>query len=55
MTNPGYTQPTDTPAGTLDVTDSRTNQSYQLPIAEGSIRAADLIAHRPWSRILCCS
>ncbi len=42
MTNPGYTQPTDSPAGTLDVTDKRTNKNYQLPIADGAIRASDL-------------
>jgi len=42
MTTPSYTQPTDSPAGTLDVTDSRTSEKYQLPIAEGAIRAADL-------------
>ena len=42
MTNPGYTQPTDTPAGTLDVTDSRTSKSYQIPIEQGAIRASEL-------------
>jgi citrate synthase len=42
MTTPGYTQPADTPAGTLDVTDSRTSKSYQNPIQEGAIRAAEL-------------
>jgi len=42
MTTPGYTQPTDTPAGTLDVTDSRTSKSYQIPIEQGAIRASEL-------------
>jgi citrate synthase len=42
MTTPGNTQSTDKSAGTLSVTDKRTDKSYELPIADGAIRAADL-------------
>ena len=30
------------PGGVLQVTDSRTGRSYDLPITDGAIRAADL-------------
>ncbi len=42
MTTPGNTQPTDKSAGTLSITDKRTDKSFDLPIKDGAIRAADL-------------
>src|SRR5262252_8805283 len=36
------TPETTPPAGTLQVTDSRTGRSYELPITDGAIRALDL-------------
>jgi citrate synthase len=42
MATPGSTQSFDNPAGTLDIKDSRTGNTYNLPIAENAIRAADL-------------
>ena len=42
MTTPGNTQSTDQSAGTLSVTDKRTDKNYDLPIKDGAIRAADL-------------
>lgn len=40
MTSPGNNQ--DKSAGTLAVTDKRTDKNYELPINDGAIRAADL-------------
>lgn len=42
MPTPGSTQSFDSPAGTLDIKDSRTAKTYSLPIADGAIRASDL-------------
>ena len=42
MPTPGSTQSFDSPAGTLDITDSRTGKSYALPVADNAIRSADL-------------
>ena len=40
MTTPGNTQ--DKSAGTLSITDKRTNKNYDLPINDGAIRGVDL-------------
>jgi citrate synthase len=40
MTTPGNTQ--DKSAGTLSITDKRTDKTFDLPIKDGAIRAADL-------------
>ena len=42
MTTPGNTQSTDKTAGTISITDKRTDKNYDLPIKDGAIRAADL-------------
>jgi len=42
MPTPGSTQSFDSPAGTLDIKDSRTAKTYSLPIAADAIRASDL-------------
>ncbi len=42
MTTPGNTQSTDNTAGDLSIADKRTNKSYDAPIKDGAIRAADL-------------
>jgi citrate synthase len=42
MPTPGSTQTFDNPAGTLEIKDSRTGNSYSLPIADDAIRGADL-------------
>ena len=42
MTTPGNTQSTDPTAGTLAVTDKRTDKSYDFPIKDGAIRGVDL-------------
>jgi citrate synthase len=42
MTTPGNTQSTDKSAGAISITDKRTDKSFELPIKDGAIRAADL-------------
>ncbi len=42
MATPGSTQSFDNPAGTLNITDSRTGTSASLPIADNAIRARTL-------------
>jgi len=42
MTTPGNTQSTDKSAGTISITDKRTDKNYDLAITDGAIRAADL-------------
>jgi citrate synthase len=42
MTTPGNTQSTDKSAGTISITDKRTDKNYDLAIKDGAIRAADL-------------
>ena len=42
MTTPGNTQSKDQTAGSLSVTDQRTDKNFEFPIKDGAIRAADL-------------
>ena len=42
MTTPGNTQSKDQTAGSLSVKDQRTDKSFEFPIKDGAIRAADL-------------